>query len=239
MKNKLYKKKVFVVGGAKYLGFAIANYASEAGAEVVIGARNIAQASAAAAHIPQASAIYIDLADEHTIAAAADELKQVDHVIITAADHHNVPVKNLEHDKIVTAFEAKVIGPLLLAKHFSSILSPTGSILLFSGIAAWTPTPGYTVMGVTNGAVAFLASLLAKELAPIRVNAISPGITDSGTYDSLGEKGKKELFETSSSASLVGRIGTANDIAEAAIWLLGAGNISGETIHIEGGARYI
>lgn len=238
MKGQLSKQRVLVIGGSKYLGFAIARQASEAGAEVVIGARNLERASQVAAQLPMASAIHIDIAEESTIAAAASRLGHVDHVVITASAHHNVPVKDLEHDKIVAAFEAKVIGPMLLAKHFAPILSPAGSILLFSGVAAWKPSPGYSVMGVTNGAVAFLVSHLAKELAPIRVNAISPGITDSGTWNSLGEQGKKELLESAAASGLVGRSGTADDIADTALWLLGAGNVSGETIHVEGGARY-
>lgn len=227
-----------MIGGSKYLGLAVARQASEAGAEVVIGARNLEQASQVAAQLPMASAIHIDISEESTIAAAASRLGHVDHVVITASAHHNVPVKDLEHDKIVAAFEAKVIGPMLLAKHFAPILSPTGSILLFSGVAAWKPSPGYTVMGVTNGAVTFLVSHLAKELAPIRVNAISPGITDSGTWNSLGEQTKKELLAGAAASSLVGRAGTADDIADTALWLLGAGNVSGETIHVEGGARH-
>ena len=239
MKERLNEQKVLVIGGSKYLGFAIARRASEAGAKVIIGGPHLEQASKAAAQLPGASAIQIDITDESAIISAASKLGYVDHVVITASAHHNVLVKDLEHDKIVTAFEAKVIGPMLLAKHFAPIMSPTGSILLFSGVAAWTPSPGYLVMGVTNGAVAFLTSQLAKELAPIRVNAISPGITDSGTYDSLGEQGKKELLESVAAGSLVGRAGTSDDIADTAVWLLGAGNVSGETIHVEGGARHV
>ncbi|MDD9150138.1 SDR family oxidoreductase [Sporolactobacillus sp. CQH2019] len=238
MAGKLSKQKVLVIGGSKFLGLAIARRASEAGAEVVIGARNTELAAQAAANLPNASSIHLDITDESTIAAAAAKLGHVDHVVITASAHHNVAVKDLEHDKIVTAFEAKVIGPMLLAKHFAPILSPKGSILLFSGVAAWTPAPPYTVMGVTNGAVAFLVPQLAKELAPIRVNAISPGIIDSGTYDALGEQVKKEMFESVAKSSLVGRVGTSDDIADTALWLLGAGNVTGETIHVEGGARF-
>lgn len=238
MSGKLNGQRVLVIGGSKYLGLAVAKQAGEAGAEVVIGARNLEQASRAAAQLPLASAIRVDITEESTIAAAASQLGHVDHVVITASAHHNVRVKDLEHDKIVAAFEAKVIGPLLLAKHFAPIIPPTGSILLFSGVAAWKPSPEYTVMGVTNGAVAFLASQLAKELAPIRVNAISPGITDSGTWNALGEQAKKELLKSASASSLVGRAGIADDIADAAIWLLGAGFVSGETIHVEGGARF-
>ncbi|MFJ4234243.1 SDR family oxidoreductase [Cellulosimicrobium cellulans] len=93
-------------------------------------------------------------------------------------------------------------------------------------------------MGVTNGAVSFLATHLARELAPIRVNAISPGIVDSGTWDALGDEARKQLLADAAKSNLAGRAGTREDIADAALWLLGAGFVSGETIHVEGGARH-
>ena len=131
-----------------------------------------------------------------------------------------------------------MIGPFLLAKHFAPIMPPTGSFLLFSGVVAWNPAPGYTVTGVTNGAVSFLASHLAVELAPIRVNAVSPGIVDSGTWDRLEPGARRTFLESAASENLAGRVGSRADVADAALWLLGAGFVSGETIHVEGGARH-
>lgn len=227
---------MLVIGGAKYLGEAIARAASEAGAQVVIGARDLDRAQAVAGEF-DGIAVRADVTDEASIAAAAAELGAVDHVVITASAHHNVPVAELEHDGIVAAFDAKVFGPLLVAKHFAPILPATGSILLFSGVAAWNPGAPYTVMGVSNGAVSFLAAHLAKELAPIRVNAISPGIIDSGTWDGLGAEGKQGLLDGAAASNLAGRAGAREDIAQAALWLLTAGFVTGETIHVEGGAR--
>src|SRR5690606_27453913 len=111
-------------------------------------------------------------------------------------------------------------------------------ILLFSGVAAWNPTPGYTVMGVTNAAVAALATHLARELAPVRVNAISPGIVDSGTWDAMGEPAKATFLAGAAAGTLVGRAGVTADVVDAALWLMTAGYVSGETIHVEGGARH-
>lgn len=237
MSTTLTGQKVLVIGGSKYLGEAIARKAAAAGAVLVIGARDLRRAAAVGNDLPGGSAIEIDVTDEASISAAASQLGTVDHIVITASAHHNVPVTALVHDEVVAAFEAKVFGPLLVAKHFASILPPHGSILLFSGVAGWNPAPPYTVMGVSNGAVAFLTTHLANELAPIRVNAISPGIVDSGTWDALGKEAKQNLLAAAAS-NLVGRAGTCDDIAEAAVWLLGAGFISGETIHLEGGARH-
>ncbi|WP_243227599.1 SDR family oxidoreductase [Microbacterium sp. CIAB417] len=236
MSTRLDGQRVLVIGGSKYLGEAIARAANQAGAHIVIGARDLDRAQAVAAELG-GIAIRVDVSDEASIAAAAGELDAVDHVVITASAHHNVPVVELEKDKLTAAFDAKVFGPLLVAKHFAPILSASGSILLFSGVAAWSPGAPYTVMGVANGAVAFLAAHLAKELAPIRVNAISPGIIDSGTYDGLGADAKHGLLDGIAAANPVGRAGTREDITDAALWLLGAGFVTGETIHVEGGAR--
>ncbi|AYF99242.1 SDR family oxidoreductase [Protaetiibacter intestinalis] len=238
MGSELSGKKVLVIGGSRYLGEAIARRAADAGAAVVVAARDAERASAVASELPRGSAIRLDLTDEADIAAAAAELGTVDHIVITASAHHNAPVSELDYPSMVGAFDAKVFGPLLVAKHFAPLLPPTGSIVLFSGIAAWKPSPPYTIMGVSNGAVEFLAAHLAVELAPVRVNAISPGIVDSGTWDALGADTKQGLLEGAAAANLVGRAGTADDIAEAALWLLTAGFVSGETIHVEGGARH-
>ena len=237
MTERLTDQRILVIGGAKYLGEAIARAAAAEGAHVVVGARDQDRARALAEELPNAEAIRLDVAEEASIRAAAEALERVDHIVITASAHHNVPVAELEHDGIAGAFGAKVVGPMLVAKHFAPRMPSTGSILLFSGAAAWGPEPGLTVMGVSNGAVSFLASHLAKELAPVRVNAISPGITDSGTWDGLDAESRKGMYDDAAQGSLLGRIGRPDDVADAAIWLLGASYVSGETIHVDGGSR--
>lgn len=238
MGHEIDGQTVLVIGGSKFLGETIARRAAAHGARVVIGARDLERATAVAETLPAGRAIRIDITDETAIADAAARLGSVDHIVVTAAAHHNVPVTEVQKSAVVAAFDAKVFGPLLVAKHFAPILPATGSILLFSGVAAWTPSAPYTVMGVANGAVAFLASHLAKELAPVRVNAISPGIVDSGTWDALGSAAKQSLLDSVAGTTLAGRAGRADDIADAALWLLGAGYVTGETIHVEGGARF-
>ena len=94
------------------------------------------------------------------------------------------------------------------------------------------------VKGVANGAMQHLVIHLATELAPLRVNAISPGIVDSGAWDWLGEPGKAELLARATNGTLVGRHGQPADIADAALWLLSAGYVTGELIHVDGGARH-
>lgn len=238
MSTEFDGQKLLVIGGSRFLGEAIARKAVERGGSVVIGARDLTHASKVAADIG-AEAVHVDLNDETTIAAAASALGALDHIVITASASHNVAVTDLELDKLRGAFQAKVFGPLLVAKHFAPIIRPGGSIVLFSGIVAWKPGAPYTIMGTANGAVAFLATHLSKELAPVRVNAISPGIIDSGTWDRLGEDAKRGLLDNAASSTLVGRAGRSDDIVSTALWLMGAGFVSGETIHVEGGARHV
>lgn len=181
--TSLNGQRVLVVGGARDLGLAVAKAAGTAGATPVIGARQGSSAAAAASTIDGADWVVIDVTDEASVVAAFERAGSVDHVVVVASAHHNAPVTELDHDSLLAAFEAKVIGPMLLAKHAARVLPATGSIVLLAGLAAWTPTSSSAALAVTNGAVAFAATHLAKELAPIRANTISPGIVDSGSWD--------------------------------------------------------
>lgn len=231
-------ERILVIGGARALGAAVARRAVKDGYDVVIGARDLAAAEALAAEIG-ATAVRIDLQDETTMAAAAATrlADGVDHIVTTGSAPHDVRAVELDHDKLVAAFTAKVIGPMLVAKHFAPALRPNGSIVLFSGVVGWRPGRGSLVKGTTNGAIEYLARHLAADLAPVRVNAISPGVIDSGAWDRLGD-GKAGLLSRSAAGTLVGRHGEADDVVDTVMWLLRAGFISGETIHLEGGARH-
>ncbi|WEH41125.1 SDR family oxidoreductase [Streptomyces sp. AM 2-1-1] len=230
-------ERILVIGGARALGAAIARRAVKDGFEVVVGARDLTAAEGAAREIG-ATAVRCDLQDESTLAAAAELLKDgVDHIVTTGSAPHDVRARELDHDKLLAAFTAKVIGPMLVAKHFAPVLRPTGSMVLFSGVVGWRPGPGSLVKGTTNGAVEYAARHLAADLAPVRVNAVSPGVVDSGAWDRLGE-GKAALLSRSAATTLTGRHGTSDDVVDAVMWLLRAGFVSGETIHVEGGGRH-
>jgi NAD(P)-dependent dehydrogenase (short-subunit alcohol dehydrogenase family) len=234
----LTDKRILVVGGARAIGAEIARRADDAGAEVIIAARDLDKATVFAKSLQHGSAVQIQVTEESTIAAAAEEIGELDHVVSLASAHHDVPVAELEYEKIVAAFGAKVFGPLLLAKHFAQRIRPGGSFLFFSGIVGWKPKPGTVVKGVANGALEYVVAHLATELAPIRVNAISPGVVDSGVWDALGPDRKTQLLNRGSEGSLVNRHGNLSDVADAALWLLNAGYVTAELIHVEGGARH-
>ncbi|OZC96302.1 short-chain dehydrogenase [Rhodococcus sp. 06-235-1A] len=229
--------RVLLVGGASGIGRAVATEIVDRGGEVILAGRRAEVLNDAVATLgPRASSVIVDLTDEASIAAAAAEVGSVDHVVSLAADHANGPVADLAIADIRKAFDAKVIGPILLAKHFASSVADGGSLLFFSGVAAWKPAPGLSVMATTNGAVAFLAEALAVELAPLRVNAVSPGIVDSGAWDSMGA-GKDSFFAETARANPAGRVGRSADVVAAVIYALTNTFVTGTTLHVDGGGR--
>jgi NAD(P)-dependent dehydrogenase (short-subunit alcohol dehydrogenase family) len=221
--SELHGQRLLVIGGGRGIGAAIASRARQEGMEVIVGVRDPSRVE---------GAVRLDLTDEATIAAAASQVGAVDHVVTLGSLPHDVAVSELDRDRIVAAFEAKVIGPMLVAKHVEIRRSMT----LFAGVVGWRPGPGSTVKGVTNGAVGFAARHLAANLAPVRVNAIAPGIIDSGAWDGKGA-GKQAFLTGAAGQTLVGRHGELDDVVDAAMWLMRSGYVDGQTIHVDGGRR--
>ncbi|WP_326944041.1 SDR family oxidoreductase [Amycolatopsis sp. NBC_01307] len=227
----LREKRLVIVGGGSGIGRRIAADAHAAGAEVVFAGRNPERFTE-----PGIRAEFADLGDESSLETLAGKVGELDYLITLAAAPANGPVATLERDAIIRAFDAKVIGPLLLAKHFAPRFRAGGAIVLFSGVAAWRPQPERAVMATTNGAVAFLAEALAVDLAPIRVNAVSPGIVDSGAWDRLGEA-KDGFFRRTAESNPARRVGTTADISAATLSVLANPFITGTTLHVDGGGR--
>lgn len=226
MTNTLEGQRVLVIGGGRGIGAEIVRRVRASGAEAIVATRG------------GDADVRVDVLDESTIAAAAARVGTVDHVVSTASAPHDAAVTDLQRDGVVMALGAKVVAPLLLAKHLAGRLGPGGSMLFLSGVVGWRPQPGKVVTGVVNGALAHVVRHLAVELAPVRVNAVAPGIVDSGTWDRLGDPGKAAVLETAAHRSLAGRHATLTDVADAAMWLLGAGYVTGETVHVDGGTRH-
>ena len=128
-----------------------------------------------------------------------------------------------------------VIGAAMLVKYFAPKINEGGSIVLFSGVNAFKVNVGYLGVAITNGAVDFLTRSLAVELAPIRVNTISPGVIDTGAWDAFGEDAKRSYFEEISSSNPARRIGTSEDVACAVLFAMTNTFLTGVTLKIDGG----
>lgn len=224
-------KRLVVVGGGARIARRIAADAHAAGADVVWAGRNPARLAE-----PGVRTAYADLGEESSLKALAEEVGETDFLVTLAAAPANGPIATLDRAAVTRAFDAKVVGPLLLAKHFAPRFREGGAMVLFSGVAAWRPMPERAVMATTNGAVAFLAEALAVDLAPIRVNAVSPGIVDSGAWDRLGEA-KAEFFRRTAEANPARRVGRPGDVSAATLQLLANPFVTGSVLHVDGGGR--
>ena len=135
--------------------------------------------------------------------------------------------------------ESKLYGPLLLAKYGAPVLSPTGSLTFTSGVAAYRPSARGSAVAAVNAALEGLVRALAVELAPIRVNAVSPGWVDTPIWTFVAGDKKEATLSAMAARLPVGRIGQPDDIAEAIGFLMHNRFTTGTILHVEGGHRLI
>jgi NAD(P)-dependent dehydrogenase (short-subunit alcohol dehydrogenase family) len=234
MGTTLQDKTVVVVGRGSGIARAITLMARSQGARVVVAGRD-KDKLANAYRDPGITADVVDLTDDASIAALSDSVGPVDHVVSTASARARGKLADLERKNLQMSFDTKVIGPAMLAKHFAPQMNDGGSFVLFSGVNAFKINIGYLGVAITNGAVDFLTRSLAVELAPIRVNTISPGVIDTGAWDSLGEDGKRDYFEHVGTTNPIRRIGTPEDVADAVLFAMTNTFLTGMTLKIDGG----
>jgi len=234
MGNRLQGKTIVVVGRGSGIARAITLLARSEGAHVIVAGRD-KNKLAGVYHVPGITAEVVDITDDTAIAALAERVGPVDHVVSTASARARGKLAKLERESLRLSFDTKVIGPLMLAKYFAPQMDQRGSFVLFSGFPAFKINIGYLGVAVTDGAVDFLTRSLAVELAPIRVNAISPGVIDTGAWDSLGEAGRRNHFQHVSHSNPARRIGTAEDVANAVLFAMTNTFLTGVTLNVDGG----
>ncbi|WP_243062113.1 SDR family oxidoreductase [Humibacter sp. RRB41] len=234
MAISLGDSKVVVVGRGSGIARAIALAASAAGADVIVAGRHPDDLDDAY-RSEGFRAERVDLNDEGSVAALADRLGRVDHIVSTASARARGDLRDLDRDAVRLSFDTKVVGPLMLAKHFADRFNPGGSLTIFSGVAAFKVATGFLGVAITNGAADTLARSLALEMAPVRVNAVSPGVIDTGAWDGLGEQGKADYFEHFRTHNPARRIGSADDVAEAVLFAMTNEFLTGANLHVDGG----
>jgi NAD(P)-dependent dehydrogenase (short-subunit alcohol dehydrogenase family) len=234
MANTLQDRTILVVGRGSGIARAVTLLARSEGARIIVAGRDRAKL-ASSYDDGGISSETLDITDDESIAALADRVGRVDHVVSTASARARGKLADLQRENLLQSFDTKVIGPTMLAKHFAGQINPGGSLVLFSGVHAFKHNVGYLGVGITNGAVDFLTRWLAVELAPIRVNAISPGVIDTGAWDAMGEDGKREYFEQIAAHNPTGRIGTPDDVAAAVLFAMTNTFMTGMTLKVDGG----
>jgi NAD(P)-dependent dehydrogenase (short-subunit alcohol dehydrogenase family) len=229
-------KKVVVVGGSSGIGLATAELAKREGAEVVVASRNAERLKAAADKIG-ATAIAADVTSDDSVAALFRATGPVDHVVVTAAQLRSGPFKTVSMDDVRATLEGKFWGAWRVAR--AAEIRAGGSLTLVSGFLSVRPRPNSAIVSAANGALESLTRALALELAPVRVNCVSPGIVDTPIRAAMPEAARRDMLGKIAAALPVGRVGVGDDIARQILTFMAVGFATGSIVYIDGGALII
>jgi NAD(P)-dependent dehydrogenase (short-subunit alcohol dehydrogenase family) len=224
--------EVVVIGGTAGLGRAIALAYVGRGARVGVGGRDAARAGAVAAELGgNAYGFAIDVADPEGIGDALRELGSVDRLVVTAILRDQNAVRSYDIEGAVRLSTMKLVGYTEIVHQLADRLSTDASILLFGGLAKDRPYPGSTTVTSVNGAVATLIRSLAIELAPVRVNAIHPGIV----ADTAAWSGREDALARVLERTPTGRHVQTSDVVDASLFLLENPSMNGANLEVDGG----
>lgn len=223
---------VAVIGGTSGLGREIARHYAGAGAHVIITGRDPDRAAKVAAEIgPDTRGLAVDLSRPQEIAAALSAVGTVDHLVLAAIDRDSNTVAEYDVAAAVHLVTLKLVGYTEVVHALRHRFAADASIVLFGGQARQRPYPGSTTVTTVNGGVESLVTTLALELAPIRVNAIHPGIVGDSPYWS----GRSGYLETVRERTPTGRLATMRDIVGTVAFLLENPAVNGVNLAVDGG----
>ncbi|WP_339262886.1 SDR family oxidoreductase [Lysinibacillus sp. FSL K6-3209] len=232
----LRDKKVVIIGGSSGIGLASAKQLVAQGAEVIIASRSKDKLQKAKEQIGVRATTYIlDTTQEQQVQSFFEKIGQFDHLVVSAAETSGGAFLQTDTAQAQKLFENKFWGQYYAAKYGASNISSNGSIILFSGVVAYKAMVGSAILGAVNAAISNLGQTLALELAPIRVNIVSPGIIDTPSRSKMPEEARKHFYNTVENKLPVKRIGRADDVAQSVLYLLQNSFVTGTVLHVEGG----
>ncbi len=240
MPNTLKDTSVLVLGGSSGIGLATAQAASAEGATVTITGRSETRLGAARTALgSSATAVAVDAFDENGTRALIESLPSLDHLFITAGaivlDTHLEP----SSDDLRPALETRFWGAVYAAKYAAMKMSAGGSITFMSGTAGRRPLPGAAVTSASCGAIDAFARALALDLAPVRVNSITPGYIDTPLFDELFGEQRDAILADAAAQLPMKRIGRPDEIAHAVLFLMQNGYVTGINLAVDGGCLLV
>jgi NAD(P)-dependent dehydrogenase (short-subunit alcohol dehydrogenase family) len=235
--NGLENKQVVILGGSSGIGLAVAEQAASQGAKIVIASSNAERVQKAVESIGgNAQGQAVDLSDEKAVEAFFAKLGAFDHLVFTAGDSlHLQDLAATDLKQARRAFELRYWAALAAVKYGSKNIRKGGSIVLTTGIAGQRPQKGWVIAASICGTIEALTRALALELAPIRVNAVSPGIVRTNLWQNMPAAEREQLYENVGKSLPVGRIGEPHDIAQAYLFLMQEGYSTGQIVVVDGG----
>jgi NAD(P)-dependent dehydrogenase (short-subunit alcohol dehydrogenase family) len=223
--------RVVIMGGTAGIGLATAEQLTAAGAEVTVTGRDAAKAAAVQGRVKHAE--QLDGTDAAKVAEFFERTGRIDHLVLAFSPGGGGvgPLRELPVETFRRAFEGKLFGYIHAIQH----AQVSGSITLISAASARAAMPGTAALAAANGAIERMVAPLAAELAPVRVNAVSPGVIDTDWWSFLDEDTRRAQFESIASGLPMQRVGTAADVADAIVYLIGATYVTGTVLAVDGG----
>lgn len=223
--------RAVIMGGTSGIGLATAQRLTNDSIEVTVTGRDPAKLAEVKARF--AGAGQLDSTDRDAVTAFFEKFGSFEHLVLAFSPGALGlgPVREISLDDFETAFTAKLFAYV----HAIRQAQVTGSITMISAASARAALPGTVTFAAVNGAIERIVSPLAAELAPVRVNAVSPGIVDTPWWSFLPEDQRQAQFDAAAGSVPAGRIGTAADVADAIDYLIHASLITGTILSVDGG----
>ncbi len=233
--------KTLIIGGASGIGFAVASALAGRENELILAGRDSVKLEAARQLLSLNSAtvrtLTLDVSHEAEVIALSKTLGDVDNIVFTAGSQApGGRLSDMDLSAARLAFDTKFWGSIHTARHLSGNIRPRGTLTLTSGYVARRTLAGTLVKSTMNAAIESAAKVLAKELSPLRVNVVSPGLTDTEAYAGMDPAAREKMLQAASENLPVKAYGRAQDIAKGYLFLLDNPFVTGTVIDIEGGA---
>ncbi|MEV6025353.1 SDR family oxidoreductase [Streptomyces sp. NPDC052036] len=237
----LQGQRIVVVGGTSGIGLAVAEAAAREGAEAVVASRRQENVDAALRRLPEGTGgRALDATDEDAVRAFFAAVGDFDHLVYTAGE--SLLMESLAESDLTRArrfLDTRLWGAYTAVKHGAPRIREGGSVVLTTGTAGRRPLPGTTVAASLCGAMESLTRALALELAPVRVNVVSPGLVRTELWRGMTGEDRDALFEAATASLPVGRVGTPDDVAEAYLYLMRGGYSTGSVVVVDGGGLLV
>ncbi|MDH6213225.1 SDR family oxidoreductase [Streptomyces pseudovenezuelae] len=234
-------QRIVVIGGTGGIGLAVAEAAVQEGADVVVASRRQESVDAALKRLPGgAEGHVLDATDEESVRGFFARVGAFDHLVYTAGE--SILMGSLAESDLGQArrfLDTRLWGAYTAVKHGAPSIRPGGSVVLTTGTAGQRPMPGTTVAASLCGAMESLTRALALELAPVRVNVVSPGVVRTELWRDLAQEDREGLYASTAAALPVGRVGEPADIAEAYLYLMRGGYSTGSVVTVDGGGTLV
>ncbi|MEU9464850.1 MULTISPECIES: SDR family oxidoreductase [unclassified Streptomyces] len=232
----LKDRTVVLIGGGSGIGLRVAHQAVAAGAQVVLGGRTPDRLAAAAQELGGAARWQtVDVTDDASLAAFFDGLDRVDHLFTSAASYRVGALRELSPQDAETPFTSKFWGQYHAVRHAAPKLSPDGSVVLMAGAAGARPPGPAPAYAACNAAIEGLGRGLAVELAPVRVNVVSPGTIDGNLWAGRPSPDREAAFAQYRRDTVLHRLGTEDEVAHTVLFLFTNGYTTGSTLYPDGG----